>query len=393
MTTSKRFDACLPCAQTDLMPQSSERNRYPIAAKSFTEKVSATPVTPHRHESCAMNLKELAAKLGLSPTTVSRALNGYPEVNEATRERVIAAARRHNYRPNARAIRLATGRALAVGHVIPLNYRQEMMNPIFADFITGSGEAYMRNGYDMILSIVPDEAEEQTYRELMSRGTVDGVIVHAPQVNDPRIRTLREMGMPFVVHGRSTGAELDYNWVDVNNRRAFQRAGDFLLDLGHRHIALVNGNETMDFAVRRRAGLTDAFAARGMAPEAGLMFSNDQMNETHGWRVAQEALDAGATAFLCASMLQGMGVRRAVEGRGLKMGRDVSVIIFDDDLSYLRNGEDVPIFTATRSSVREAGKLAAEMLLQVIGQPDLPPQHRLLEAELILGQSTGPVPA
>ena len=65
-----------------------------------------------------MNLKELATKLGLSPTTVSRALNGYPEVNEATRERVMAAAKRHNYRPNTRAIRLATGRALAIGHVI-----------------------------------------------------------------------------------------------------------------------------------------------------------------------------------------------------------------------------------------------------------------------------------
>ncbi len=339
-----------------------------------------------------MNLKELAAKLGLSPTTVSRALNGYPEVNEATRERVIAAARRHNYRPNARAIRLATGRALAVGHVIPLNHHYEMMNPIFADFITGSGETYMRNGYDMILSIVPDEAEEQTYRELMSRGTVDGVIVHAPKINDPRIRALRDMGLPFVVHGRSTGAELDYNWVDVNNRRAFQRAAEFLLDLGHRRIALVNGNETMDFAVRRRAGFTDALAARGMQPDAGLMFTATEMTETHGWRAAEAGLQAGATAFLCASMLQGMGVRRAVEGRGLKMGRDVSVIIFDDDLSYLRNGEDVPIFTATRSSVKEAGRLAAEMLLGVISQPDMVPQHRMLEAELILGQSTGPAP-
>ena len=86
-----------------------------------------------------MNLKELSLKLGLSPTTVSRALNGYPEVNEATRERVIAAARRHNYRPNARAIRLATGRAMAVGHVLPLNLRNEMMNPVFSDFTAGRG--------------------------------------------------------------------------------------------------------------------------------------------------------------------------------------------------------------------------------------------------------------
>jgi LacI family transcriptional regulator len=341
-----------------------------------------------------MNLKELSSKLGLSPTTVSRALNGYPEVNEATRERVVAAARRHNYRPNARAIRLATGRAMAVGHVLPLNLRNEMMNPIFSDFTAGAAEIYSRSGYDMMLSVVQDDAEEATYRDLMSRGAVDGVIVQGMKTNDPRIRILRDIGLPFVVHGRATGVGDDYNWVDVNNRRAFHRATQFLLDLGHKRIALVNGSEQQDFALRRKAGMVDAMAERGLTPDPALMF-NGELTEALGYRDAMMALEQAAppTAFLAASILSGMGIRRAIEARGLKMGRDISVIIFDDDLSYLRNGDDVPIFTATRSSVREAGRLSAELLLAVISQPDSPPQHRLLEAELILGQSTGPAPS
>ena len=151
-----------------------------------------------------MNLKELATKLGLSPTTVSRALNGYPEVNEATRERVMAAAKRHNYQPNARAIRLATGRAFAVGHVIPIATRHEIVNPVFADFIAGAGEVYSRNDYDMLLSVVPDAEEESTYRALKSKGNVDGVIVHGPQLDDRRIALLDEIGLPFVVHGRAS---------------------------------------------------------------------------------------------------------------------------------------------------------------------------------------------
>ena len=338
-----------------------------------------------------MNLKELAQKLGLSPTTVSRALNGYPEVNEVTRERVVSAAKRHNYRPNSRAIRLATGRAMAVGHVIPVATKSEIMNPIFSDFIAGAGETYSKNGYDMLLSVVPDDAEAAAYRDLMSRGSVDGVIVHAVKRDDPRIGVLRDLGLPAVFHGRATGTALPYNWVDVNNRRAFQRATEFLLDLGHRRIGLVNGLEHMDFAIRRRTGYLDALAERGIAPDPHLMTSNE-MTEISGFRAASVMLDLPAkpTAFLAASMLSGMGVRRAIEGRGLRMGRDVSVIIFDDDLSYLRNGDDVPIFTATRSSVRDAGRLSAEMLLDVIAQPDADPQHRLLEAELIIGQSTGP---
>jgi len=340
-----------------------------------------------------MNLKELATRLGLSPTTVSRALNGYPEVNEATRERVMAAAKRYNYHPNTRAIRLATGRAMAVGHVIPIATRHEIVNPVFADFIAGAGETYSRNDYDMILSVVPDEDEERTYRSMKSKGNVDGVIVHAPKTNDPRIALLREIGLPFVVHGRATGTETPYCWLDVNNRRAFQRATEFLLDLGHTRIGLVNGLEVMDFAIRRRSGYVEALAARGIAPDAGLMASSE-MTEVSGFRAAQTmlALPNPPTAILASSMISGMGVRRAVEGAGLVVGRDVSIIIHDDDLSYMKNGEDVPIFTATRSSVREAGRLAAEMLLDVIAHPDSPPQHRLLEAELIIGQSTGPIP-
>jgi len=340
-----------------------------------------------------MNLKELATRLGLSPTTVSRALNGYPEVNEATRERVVAAARRHNYHPNSRAIRLATGRAMAVGHVIPIATRHEIVNPVFADFIAGAGETYSRNDYDMVLSVVPDEDEHRTYRSLKSKGNVDGVIVHAPRMHDPRIALLREIGLPFVVHGRATGAAEPYAWLDVNNRRAFQRATEFLLDLGHSRIGLVNGLEFMDFAERRRSGYLDALAARGIAADPAIMASS-AMTEIAGFRATQAmlALPRPPTAVLASSMISGMGVRRAIESAGLVLGRDVSVIIHDDDLSYMKNGEDVPIFTATRSSVREAGRLAAEMLLHLIAHPGAAPPQRLLEAELIIGQSTGPAP-
>jgi LacI family transcriptional regulator len=340
-----------------------------------------------------MNLKELSQKLGLSPTTVSRALNGYPEVNEATRERIMSAAKRYNYRPNARAIRLATGRAMAVGHIFPVATKNEIVNPVFADFISGAGEVYSQNGYDMLLSVVADESEQAAYRDLKSRGAVDGVIIHAVRTFDERIPALLDLGLPFVSHGRATGIDRPYSWVDVNNRRAFLRATEFLLDLGHSRIALVNGLEHMDFAIRRRTGYLDALAARGVAADPSIM-ATEEMTELSGYRAASRMLDMPnpPTAFLAASMLSGMGVRRAIEGRGLKMGRDVSVIIFDDELSYLRNGEDLPIFTATRSSVRDAGRIAAQMLLDLIADPDNAVQQRLLEADLIIGQSTGPAP-
>ncbi len=341
-----------------------------------------------------MNLKELSALLGLSQTTVSRALNDYPEVSEATRRRVKEAARANNYTPNTRAKGLATGRSMAIGHVIPISTRHEIVNPIFADFIAGAGEIYTAGNYDMLLSVVPDVDEERTYRTLAARGSVDGVILHGPHADDRRIPLLRELGLPFVVHGRAGHEEDSYSWVDVNNTRAFRRATDFLLDLGHRRIALVNGLESMDFARRRRAGYEAALKARGITPDPALMRS-EEMTEDYGWRAARDMLadENPPTAFAVSSMLTAIGVRRAIGDAGLEMGRDVSVVIHDDVLSYLKNGGDIPIFTAARSSVHEAGRLCAEMLLRIIAEPaPATPRHLLLESELVIGSSTGPAP-
>ena len=338
-----------------------------------------------------MNLKKLSETLGLSQTTVSRALNGYPEVSEKTRRRVAEAARQHNYRPNTRAKSLATGRAMAVGHVIPISTKHEIVNPVFADFIAGAGETYSKAGYDMVLSVVPDADEASAYAEMKAKGNVDGVIVHGPRLDDRRIPLLHEIGLPFVVHGRATGASLPYSWLDVNNRHAFERATGLLLDLGHRRIALLNGLETMDFAIRRRAGFAAALKARGLDPDPALMRSAE-MTETYGHAAARDLLCArpAPTAFLTSSLLVALGVRRAVEEAGLKLGRDVSVVTHDDELSYFSNGGEVPVFTATRSSVREAGRLAARMLLDRIADPSIGPQERLLEAALVIGPSTGP---
>jgi len=353
--------------------------------KTATNTVDLHTKTSHRSQThvsqsglkIRMNLKELSQKLGLSQTTVSRALNGYPEVKEATRKKVLEAAKTYGYSPNFRAKGLATGQSHAIGHVIPTANRHEMVNPIFGDFIAGAAEVYLANNYEMVLSITDDDNELDVYRKLKTRGTVDGVILHGPKMQDERIGLMQELGLPFVVHGRACEVESTYSWLDVNNRSAFRRATEFLLDLGHSRIVLLNGIETMGFANRRRMGYEQALNARGIDLDPALMRSSE-MTERYGYVSTREFLTDPnpPTAFLVSSIITALGVRRAIEECGLKMGRDISVITHDDCLSYLENGDDIPIFTATRSSVRTAG-----------------PQQKLLEAELTVGQSTGPAPA
>ena len=340
-----------------------------------------------------MNLKMLSEVLGLSQTTISRALNGYPEVSEKTRKRVEQAAREHNYSPNRGASTLATGRSMTIGHVLSESTSNELVNPIFGDFIAGASEIYKANKYDMLFSLVKNEEEADIYHSLLRRGVVDGVVLQAPKISDERIMMLEKLGIPFVVHGRSSKSDASYSWVDVNNRSAFRRATEFLLDLGHRRIALINGLTSLDFAQRRYLGYCEALKSRGVEIDSNLV-TGSEMTEVYGYMVAKEMLlqRSPPTAILTASMISAIGVRRAVQELGLSLGKQVSIVTHDDELSYLNNGQQIPIFTATRSSVRKAGRTAAQMLIDRIESPNAPKAEVLLEAELVLGASTGPAP-
>lgn len=340
-----------------------------------------------------MNLKELSSLLNLSQTTVSRALNGFPEVSEVTRRRVQDAARRFNYKPNSRALGLATGRARAIGHVISTTVHHELVNPIFGDFVAGAAAAYGRRGYDMIFKVVDKDDEEHAYRELIARRAVDGVVLQGPAVDEPRIQMLISLKMPFVVHGRASNVTQPYDWIDVNNRSAFRSATEYLLALGHRRIALINGLETMDFAFRRRQGYLDALSASGLVPDP-LLMKSAEMTENYGHRETRELLNMPnpPTAIVVASMMSAIGVRRALLETGKIMGKDVSVVTYDDDISYLRNGQDRPVFTAMRSSVRGAGEVVADMLITRIDNPHAAAFSTLLETEFVIGTSTGPAP-
>lgn len=343
-----------------------------------------------------MSLKKLSEDLGLSQTTVSRALNGYPEVSEATRSRVVEAAAKANYSPNQRAVSLATGRSMAIGHVIPIASQQDVMNPIFAEFIAGASQTYAQHGYEMKLTVVAREDEAAVYRKLASKRSVDGLIVHLPLRDDQRIKLLNDIGIPYLVHGRVSDTDEPYSWVDMNSREAFQQATELLIELGHKKIALINGSEDATFAWYRRIGFQDAMQHAGLPIDEHMMFASS-MTESYGYTATESLikLDDMPTAILVSSYIAALGVRRALGENGFRVGDDVSVITHDDDLSYFDNSGSVPQFTSTRSSVRKAGVEGAKMLLDLIADPSAQPEPRqqLLQAELVMGASTGPVPS
>lgn len=339
-----------------------------------------------------MNLKEFSKRIGRAQTTVSRAMNGHTDVKPATRQYILGEAERLGYAPNTRAKAMATGRSMAIGHIVPLPSNPDMVNPIFSDFLAGAGESCIRHGYEIVLAFAEYGKLEKAYRDLAAKGGVDGLIVHDPVLDDTRISILNGFGLPFVMHGRSHHVDLPYSWVDVNNKRAFERATHFLLDLGHKRIALINGRAEADFAARRQSGYEHALKSAGISADHSLIRSGP-MTEEAGYSATRDLLGLPdpPTAILASSIFSAYGVRRAAEEAGKSLGRELSVVAFDDDIGYLRNSGETPVFTALRSSIRDAGARASDLLFRLIAEPDSGPFTELMDAELIVGRSSGPL--
>lgn len=338
-----------------------------------------------------MKLKDLAAELGLSQTTVSRALNGFPEVNEATRQRVSEAARRLGYRANVSARRLATGHAGAIGVALPLQ-RSLHFGPHTAEFLSGIGERLAQHDIDIVVTPLDVDDEIPVYRRLAAGRRVDAVVLSAPSPTDPRIAALTDLGMPFILHGR-TDVAVPHAWLDIDNEGAFRRATSHLIDLGHRHIAMINGPDDQTFAIHRARGYHAALTSRGLPVDPALI-AGGRFTDENGFRLAQAFLDRSPrpTAFLAGSMMTALGVFRAIRSAGLELGRDVSMIAHDDVFPYLNADNMVPSMSTTRSSIRAAGARIAELLLQMQEGKPVSSIHELWPVELVLRESTGPAP-
>lgn len=337
-----------------------------------------------------MNLKEFSRLAGLSQTTVSRALSGYPEVKAETRARVQDAALKYGYHPNRSAAGLATGRAGAIGIVFRGGTE---FGPHTSEFMGGLGSRLEADRLDILISTVETQDEEMaTYRRLSASKRVDAVILHSPVLQDDRVALLNQLGLPFVMHGR-TGSPDGYAYLDIDNFGAIKSATSHLLDLGHRRIGLINGFVGRTFAEHRDQGYRSALAERGIDPEPDLTGSGEFTDEA-GYRFMRSflSLSQPPTAVLAGSMMSALGVMRAIRSDGLLLGRDISLIAHDDVFAYINADNMVPTVSTTRSSIRAAGARIGEFLVQLLSGRPPDDIHEVWPVELVLRESTGPAP-
>jgi LacI family transcriptional regulator len=306
-----------------------------------------------------MNLKSLAQNLGISETTVSRALNGYPEVSERTRQRVLAAAEQFGYRPNPMARSLASGRTNVVGIIHPL-VANDLADPMFMQIVGGMVEALEARQMDLVMAPVSPANELRSYEHMVKERRVDGLIVGRTKLYDERVAYLAKQGLPFVAHGRTRVNE-PHAWFDYDNESGMRVAVEHLLAHGHQRIALMSAPLEMNFARQRYDSFQQVMRAAGLPPNPEYL--KDNSNDRRGGYAAMQQLLGSATppsAVIVDNHMAGVGAMRALLDAGVAIGKQMSIIVWgkmEDSLAGYK------VTTIEQPNPDLAGKKMVEMLL------------------------------
>ncbi|MCB8820191.1 substrate-binding domain-containing protein [Microvirga rosea] len=331
------------------------------------------------------NLRLLAKSLGLSITTVSRALDGYSDVAPPTRERVRAAARAINYRPNSAARSLRRRRAEVVAVTLPLEPGQ-FGPPLFLNMLAVCSQRLAENGLDlMLLPTANAAAEMETYRRLVDGGRADAVIVVRTRLDDERVAFLKNRGIPFVTHGRIADSS-DHAFIDGDGAAGFAEATRLLVSLGHRRIAHIAAPQDLTFAHLRRKGWKAGLQAHDLPDQLECIALP---TEEGGYEAARQLLERPErpTALLCATDSIATGALSALKEKGLRAGRDIAVIGHDNLPSAAFT--DPPLSTM-EIAAPDVGRRLADMLIARLGGRDPRELQTILPVRQVLRATHGP---
>lgn len=332
-----------------------------------------------------VTLQDLANRLGVSRSTVSRALRSDPQIAAATQAKVQQLARELNYRPNAAARALIRRRAEAVGLLLPRSPEFVFSNPYFNELLGGVATVAEAAGYALLVSASPRPNYERWLRE----GRVDGLIVLGGSIRSedaPLINRLVAAGYPLVlIHTASVA--LQAVTVSSDEQHGIHQALTHLAGLGHRRVAFFTGPRESLYAQRREQAYWQGVEALGLSVDPELRRYGDDTLES-GRTLACELLSEGipVTAVLTNNDLMAFGVLAALRERGWRVPEDLSVVGFDDIMPAA-----LLDLTTVRQPVQELGAKAMETLIRLM--KGNPAASLRLDTRLVVRRSAGPVRA
>ena len=332
-----------------------------------------------------MRMADIAKLAGVSPATVSRALNGNSLIPAETRERILEIARAHNYRRDLRARNLRLGRSHTVAAVFPQSESSHrlMSDPFYLEIMGPITDELARFDFDLLVSRARGSEEEWYQRYILAK-RADGLLVLERDLAHIGVSMLRKAGVTFVVWGPELPNQRCVS-VGGNSFEGAREAVSHLLRLGRRHIGFVGGDAKMVETNERLKGYRQALLEEDVLFREELIVYTDYTPESSGEAVKRllevhAELDA---IFFCSDLMAVAGME-ALRQRGLRVPDDISVIGYDDiPLATHCN----PPLTTVRQEIGQGGRLMVQKLLELIEGQEV---HSVtVPTKLVVRQSCG----
>ena len=306
-------------------------------------------------------IRRLAQHLDISIGTVSRALNGRPDVNEETRKRVLEVAAELGYVPNQSGRSLRQGTTNIIGFMMQTGAEiTGQGDTFFMSVFDGVQTVFARHHLDLVALLCSSQEDPDDYlRRVVARGFADGLILSATQRQDPRLEFLAKRKIPFATLGRSL-TDVGQPWLDLDFEGMAQTAIDRLVAKGHRRIAVTRPHDDVNLGYIFVDQAASALEAHGLFLDPDLIFRSTP-NEAGGYRIARELLSKKdrPTAILLVNESIAIGFYRGLSEAGLKPGRDIAVIGRHSPQTHFLS----PSLTGFELSRRDLGIALAEALL------------------------------
>ena len=326
-----------------------------------------------------MTIDDIAKELGVSKTTVSRAISGKGRIGSDTRERVMAYIQAINYRPNVIAKGLAQQRTYNIGFVMPGDYNLVDL-PFFQTCLMGISEIASSLDYDVLVSMVSERDISQLER-MVDNHKVDGIILSRTLIKDEPAEYLKKKDIPFVTIG--TSIDKDIIQIDNDHRSACRELTSILLMRGIRKMALIGGNKTHVVTRKRLQGYMDAYLEQSLSADNSLVYM-DVENSVMTDKVVEELIARHVECVICMDDSICAHVLNKLRKEKIRVPGDIKVASFYNSTLLETN---IPSITSLSFDVQELGMVTCKTLIDYIDGKEVQ-RRTLLGYEVSMKEST-----
>lgn len=332
-----------------------------------------------------LRLEDIAKRVGVSRSTVSRVVNASPNVRPEVRERVLKEIQETGYHPNAAARSLVSQRTGIIGLVLPRSVSSFFTDPFFPHLTRGIALGCNNHNLTLSLFLVDSKDDEEKITPRISRrGMLDGILIQSGQPDDPLIDFLTRSSIPSAIIGRPFHTD-GVSFIDIDNVAAAACATRHLLSLDYQRVAMITGTHGTTVAADRLAGYRQALNEAGLAEDPALIAEGD-FSESSGYSAMKRLLHARPDAIFAASDIMAVGAMHAAQEQGLRVPQDVAFIGFDD--IPISGAANISLSTI-RQPIMKLGIRAVELLIDLIENGVKPARCVRLDTELVIRDSCG----